>query len=421
MKAIVNAKVLIGDYFEKDLVVLFDDYIESIITKDEYQQYLQEKKIDVNFYEAGSEQEQKSEQEQGSEQEQESHRESMTEINGAGSYLSPGFIDVHIHGYKNFDVMDANKRALNEIAEGITENGVTAFLATTMTMSMQTIRNALDTIRNHMERSELLESESKGAMILGAHLEGPFINAAYKGAQPGEHIVIPDTKILEDYGDIIKVVTLAPEIEGALDMISRYKDNTRFSIGHSGATFEEAMDSFKAGASSTTHLFNAMTGLHHRKPGIVGAAFLSDCYCEIIADNFHVHKGLYPFILKAKTLNKILLITDCMRAGGLAEGEYELGGQKVWMKNKQCTLADGTIAGSVLKLNEGLRNFATELEGELESYIQLVSKNQAEYLGVWDKMGSIEVGKLANLVLIDEAVHIIKTIVKGNIVYETQV
>jgi N-acetylglucosamine-6-phosphate deacetylase len=287
-----------------------------------------------------------------------------------------------------------------------------------MTMPLEKIRAALDSIEIVMKNSD--DMNSKGAMILGAHLEGPFINKKYKGAQPENFIIAPDLSLIEDYEQVIKVVTIAPEIKGALPLMDRYKDSINFSIGHSAASYEEAMEAFGSGAKSVTHLFNAMTGLHHRKPGIVGAALTCDCYCEIIADKFHVHENLFQLLLKSKGLDRILLITDCMQAGGLSEGKYELGGLEVTVNNKQCRLNDGTIAGSVLRLNEGLYNFSESIVEKLEHVIPLVTSNQATYLNVEEEMGTLEVNKLANIVLINSKIEVSKTIVRGKVVYENQ-
>lgn len=334
-------------------------------------------------------------------------------IDAEGAYVLPGFIDVHIHGYKGTDVMDGTEEGLRDIAKGICENGVTAFLPTTMTMAEADIRKALGTIRT-------VKSEgSDGAMVLGAHLEGPYINIAKKGAQPGEHVIPPDAAFLKAYEDIIKVVTIAPEVAGAMEVIKAFGDKMNFSLGHTAATYEQATEAYEAGAKSATHLMNAMTPLNHRAPGVVGAALRCDCYSEVIADNIHLHPSVYKIIEKAKGLDKLLLITDCMRAGGLADGDYTLGGQAVKVTSGKCTLEDGTIAGSVLTLNKGLKHFKEGLEKPLEEVLPLVTRNQAEYLKVSDKMGTLEAGKLANITVMNSDYTIKRTIVKGKTVYES--
>jgi len=388
IKSILNGIIYFNQTFITDFVLVYDTRIIGVFSQSEYTLF------------------------------KETH-ESIEEIDAHGAYVTPGFIDVHIHGYKGFDTMDGDITSLTHLAKAITENGVTSFLPTTMTMPLDAIRRALDTINTIKNNHDTLNTQ--GAMVLGAHLEGPFINEAYKGAQPKEFIHLPDSSFVQEYAQTIKVITLSPETSGALQLIDQYKESIRFSIGHSGATYEQAMGSFERGACCTTHLFNAMTGLHHRKPGIVGAALASSCYSEVIADTIHIHPGLFSVLLKAKGADKLLLITDCMRAGGLAEGTYELGGQVVQVKNGMCTLMDGTIAGSVLTLNKGLHNFKQATHSLLETLLPLVTSNQATYLGVDSEMGTLEVGKLANIVIMDESVSINKTIVKGQIVYENQV
>lgn len=340
-------------------------------------------------------------------------------IDAKGAYVLPGFIDVHIHGYMGKDVMDGEKESLEKIAVGICENGVTAFLPTTMTMDLPKIEKALDTVKE--SRAQEINGEINGAMILGAHLEGPFIHKDKKGAQPEEFIIPPNANLIEKYKDVLKIITIAPEVEGAIEIIEKYSDSICFSIGHTTATYAQAMKAYEAGAKSTTHMFNAMTGLLHREPGVVGASMSCDCYGEVIADNIHLHKGIYSLLAKTKGLERLLLITDCMQAGGMQDGDYELGGQKVKVSHNKCTLTDGTIAGSVLKLNEGLRNFTTNTNYPLEKVMPIVTENQAKLLKVEDEMGTLEVGKLANITIMDKAYHIRETYVKGKKIYENQI
>lgn len=340
----------------------------------------------------------------------------LTRIDAKGLYILPGFIDIHIHGYKGADVMDARVESLELMKRELVKNGVTAFLATTMTMDKKSITEALDVVKKVMTEQEY--SDVNGAEIIGVHLEGPFINSKFKGAQPEKHIIPVEHDILDHYKDIIKVVTIAPETDGGLSTIKKYKNDMNFSLGHSGANYDVAMEAIECGACSTTHLFNAMTGLHHRDPGVVGAALASDCYSELIADNIHVHKDLYKVLVKAKGLDKLLLITDCMQGGGLGDGDYTLGGQKVTIDNGKCCLASGTLAGSVLKINEGFRNFIEASNESVESILPLITLNQARYLGIEDKFGSLSVGKRADMVIMNDTYDITKTIVKGKIVYE---
>ena len=310
--------------------------------------------------------------------------------------------------------MEGQVEKLKIISESIPANGVTSFLATTMTMDIKDIKQALQVVRQ--VRSE----GSLGAEVLGAHMEGPFINPAYKGAQNKKYIISPNMDLVKEFQDVIRLITIAPEIEGAKEFIQEVKERTDIvlSMGHTNATFEEAVEAVQQGISHTTHLFNAMTGLHHRKPGVVGAALSTDVTCELIADTIHVHKGLYPFLLKVKGLDKMILVTDCMAAGGMEEGKYELGGQPVFVKDGQAKLEDGTLAGSVLKLNEGLKNIHTYTGMDLEALVRLASYNPATVLGIQDKKGSLAVGKDADITIFDENVTIYMTIGKGKVLYE---
>jgi N-acetylglucosamine-6-phosphate deacetylase len=343
-----------------------------------------------------------------------SSEEEITEvIDAEGAYVLPGFINVHIHGYKGDDAMDGDLESLHRISSNVVENGVTAFLPTTMTMSMDCIKKALEVIRLAQK------TDNEGAIILGAHLEGPFIHKDKKGAQPGEYIIPPDKNFIKEYLDVLKVVTIAPEVEQAMDVIKEFASEVNFSLGHTTATYEEAKKAYDAGAKGATHLFNAMTGLNHRNPGVVGAVVNSASYCEVIADNIHLHPSVYSILAKMKKEERILLITDCMQAGGLKDGDYELGGQAVHVLNNKCTLDDGTIAGSVLKMSNGLKNF-TELGGHsLEDVIPFATINPARYLGVEEEMGSLEKGKMANITIMDQEFNIKKTYVKGKKVYES--
>lgn len=336
-------------------------------------------------------------------------------LNAKGAYVIPGFIDVHIHGYQGKDVMDGDVESLKVIMKGIAKNGVTSFLATTMTMSLDKIEQAIEAVE------QMMDQQVEGAQIIGVHMEGPFINSDYKGAQLEEAIIIPDNAFVNKHKDMIKVMTVAPEIEGALELISTYKDEINFSLGHTGADYVRATKAIELGAKSVTHLFNAMTGLHHRAPGVVGTAFTTACYSELIADNIHVNPYLYEIIAKVKGLDKLLLITDCMKGGGLDDDIYDLGGQEVMVEKGKCTLKDGTIAGSVLKLNEALKNFEKQVSYTLEQLLPLVTINQAKYLKIEAEKGSLAVGKDADIVIMDKAFNIKTTIVKGNKVYEASV
>ncbi len=336
-------------------------------------------------------------------------------IDANGGYVAPGLIDVHIHGYLGEDVSDGNADGIRKMANGIMKNGVTSWCPTTMTVSMDEINTALNTVRS-------LKNESKdwdGAEILGVNLEGPFINPKKKGAQAETHIKSPDAKFVIDNSDIISLATMAPEMDGGYEAIKeiREKSNVVVSVGHTDATFEETLKGIDAGATHITHLFNAQTPLHHRNPGVVGAALLKDVTTELIADTFHVHQGLFELLDRVKGEN-LVLITDCTRAGGMPDGEYSLGGQPIFVKGVQCLLEDGTIAGSVLKLNNAVKNFKENGNVPLWKAVAAASINPAKAIGVDDRKGSLEKGKDADIIITDGDFNIVKTIIGGEIKYE---
>lgn len=336
-------------------------------------------------------------------------------IDANGGYIAPGLVDIHIHGYLGEDTSDGTADGIKKMANGIMKNGVTSWCPTTMTVSMEEINAALNTVRS-------LKGESKdwcGAEILGVNLEGPFINPKKKGAQSEAHIKPLDPQFVIENSDIIVVATVAPEMEGGCEGIKEIRKNcdVKVSIGHTDATFEETLDGIDAGATHITHLFNAQTPLHHRNPGVVGAALLKDVYTELICDTFHVHKGLFEFVAKTKG-DKLVLITDCTRAGGMPDGEYTLGGQKIFVNGIECLLEDGTIAGSVLKLNDAVKNLYSNTDLSLWDVVAAASLNPAKAIGVDNRKGSLETGKDADIIIMDKDFNIKKTIIGGKVKYE---
>lgn len=335
-------------------------------------------------------------------------------IDADGGYITPGFIDLHIHGYLGKDVCDANAESIRTIAGGLVENGVTGFLPTTMTVDMKVIEGALDACREVKNSGEYY-----GSTILGVHAEGPFISASKKGAQDERYILKPDADVVKANEDIIKIITLAPEEDRDFAEIKRMAEETDVvvSMGHTSADYKTAMESTKNGVRHATHLFNAMTPMTHRAPGVVGAALNSDVTCELIVDTYHVDPALYEMVYRMKG-RKLCFITDCLPAGGLPEGEYTLGGAKIIYKNNLCKLEDGTIAGSVLKLNKGVWNVYTNTSIPLYECVNCATLNPANAIGVADKKGSIEIGKDADIVVLDEEFNVKKTIIGGVVRYE---
>ena len=336
-------------------------------------------------------------------------------IDCEGGYVTPGFIDLHIHGYLGKDVCDATAESIRTIAGGIVENGVTGFLPTTMTVDMSVINGALNACREVKNSGEYY-----GSSILGVHAEGPFISASKKGAQDERFILKPDADFVKANADIIKIITLAPEEDKEFLEIKRMAEETDVvvSMGHTSADYKTAMESSKNGVNHATHLFNAMTPMTHRAPGVVGAALNSDVSCELIVDTYHVDPALYEMVYKMKG-RKLCFITDCLPAGGLPEGEYTLGGAKIIYKDNLCKLEDGTIAGSVLKLNKGVWNVYNNSTIPLHECVNCATLNPATAIGVADRKGSIEVGKDADIVVLDDEFNVRKTIIGGIIRYDS--
>lgn len=378
MKAIINGKIILKDQIIHNSALLFTDVITRIVPEDNLPTNLEI--IDAN-----------------------------------GGYVSPGLIDLHIHGYNGKDTCDATEESIKAIAEGLVKNGVTGFLPTTMTMDMNIIKKTLEVCR-------ALKEDSKtwiGSEILGCHAEGPFISEMKKGAQDAKYILKPDAEFVKEYSDIIKIITLAPEVDNAFSVIDDISKDTDVvvSMGHSNADYDTALKSIKAGVKHITHLFNAMTTFTHRTPGIVGAALNSDVSVELIVDTFHVDKSLYDIIWNLKK-RKLCFITDCLSAGGLSNGEHTLGGKKIIYKDNLCYLEDGTIAGSVLELNKGVWNAYTHSKIPLHECVNCASLNPATVIGVADRKGSIEIGKDADIIITNEKFEVQKTIIRGNLMYQ---
>lgn len=342
---------------------------------------------------------------------QEEPKESCEIIDAKGLYVSAGFVDIHIHGSGGADVMDATSEALETISKTVLQTGTTSFVATTMTMSQEDIIKALDVIVAYGDGVT-------GAKIEGIHLEGPFINPLKCGAQDPEYIQQAGFEWIEPYLPYIRVITIAPEMQGAELFIKHINENYPhiiLSIGHSEAGYELAMESFSWGVSHATHLFNAMPPWHHRRPGIIGAVFESDVTADIIADLVHTHPSVLNSAERIKK-DRLILITDAMRAGCMKSGDYDLGGQRVTVNEGRATLENGVLAGSVLKLNEAVKNFYTHTEATLIDAIDAVTTLPAKRLGL--PLGELSVGNDADIVIFDEAVTIEKVYVDGCLKYQ---
>ena len=379
MKAIINGKIVLKDRIVENSALLYSDVIEGIVPCDELP-------CDCEVIDAN------------------------------GCYVTPGFIDLHIHGYLGKDVCDGEEESIRTISKGIIENGVTSYLPTTMTVDMKVIKKSLDVLRALKEESKNWD----GSEILGAHAEGPFISESKKGAQDPAYILAPDADFVKEYADVIKIISLAPEEDTKdFDAIRKIRKETDvvMSLGHTSADYDTAMASIANGVRHATHLFNAMTPLAHRAPGVVTAALNSDVSCELIVDAFHVSPALYDMVYKMKG-RKLCFITDCLPAGGLPYGEYTLGGNKIIYRDIVCRLEDGTVAGSVLRLNQGVWNVYKNSNIPLYECVNCASLNPATTIGVADRKGSLEIGKDADMIITDNQFEVKKTIIKGEVKYE---
>ncbi|EJA6664643.1 TPA: N-acetylglucosamine-6-phosphate deacetylase [Clostridioides difficile] len=335
-------------------------------------------------------------------------------IDADGKYISPGLIDIHIHGNMGKDTMDSTDESIETISKSIMRHGVTSFLPTTMTMDKEHVYDAFEVIKKAQNR------KLEGAQVLGAHLEGPFINENYKGAQNEKFIINSKYEFIKEYKDVIKVITYAPEKDIDFDFTREIKRCTDIvlSIGHSNANYDQAKEAINLGVTNVTHMFNAMTGLNHRDPGVVGAALTTNVYSELIADTIHINKDLFQFILNNKGKERLILITDSIEAGGLEDGNYSLGGQKVIVKGNEARLENGALAGSVLSLNKMVFNFLDNTNLKVNEAINLASLNPATSLGINDKKGSLEIGKDADIAVFDENLDCKMTLCLGEVVYK---
>lgn len=338
-------------------------------------------------------------------------------LNNTKRYVIPGFIDLHIHGSNNYDAMDGTPESVEQMALSLVKEGTTAFLPTTMTQTQTNIEKALKAISEYHQHPN-----ENAALVVGIHLEGPFINEGAAGAQPKGCIIPPSISLFEAFNrashNLIKKVSLAPEIEGSIALIEYLKANHIIaSIAHTKANYATMLQAIEAGASSTTHTYNAMTPLHHRDIGAVGAALLHDeLTAELILDKIHVSVPAAKLLLKNKGYQNVTLITDAMRAKNMPDGLSELGGQKVWIKQGEARLEDGTLAGSILRFIDGYTYAIKDLGLSLVEASYMSSTKPAIQLNLSD-MGEIAVGKLANLVILDSDYRIEKTLIQGKVVY----
>lgn len=338
--------------------------------------------------------------------------ESAEIVDFSGKYIAPGFVDTHIHGLLNSDVMDNTPEAIKTISKGLLQFGVTSFLPTTLTDSVERLDESVENIKN-------VYNDVEGAKIQGIFLEGPCFTEKYKGAQNKKYFINPTAEILDQWqeksGNLVKKIAIAPEREDAVEFTEyATKNGVTVALGHSAATFNEVKKVVGAGANVFVHTYNGMSPLTHREPGMVGAAMeLKNTFAELICDGHHVSPVAANIMMNAKSRDNIVLITDCMRAGAMVDGQYTLGEFDVIVENGTARLLTGSLAGSVLSMNNAIKNVVDWNIATLEEAIKMASYNPAVSCNIDDKCGSIKPGLPADFVVIDDSLNVYNTYLDG--------
>ena len=334
-----------------------------------------------------------------------------------GCYLIPGLTDLHFHGCVGHDLSDGDPEGLEEMARYELSRGVTQICPAGMTLLEEQLVKVCQTAAAHRAACK------PGASLCGINLEGPFLSMAKKGAQNGDWLHAPDVEMFHRLqkaaNGLVKLVSVAPELPGALDFIQAVEGEVTVSLAHTTADYDTAMEAFRRGARQVTHLFNAMPPFSHRAPGVVGAAAdTPECNVELICDGVHIHPAVVRSVFKLFGPKRVILISDTMRAAGLSDGDYTLGGQAVTVKGKLATLADGTIAGSVTDLMSCMLT-AVSFGIPLAAAVLAAAVNPAMAIGIFSRVGSVECGKLANLVVLDENLALKAVLLRGEVVQGT--
>lgn len=340
------------------------------------------------------------------------------ELGGSASeellYAIPGLVDIHFHGCMGADLCDAGSEDIATLAEYEASQGVTSICPATMTMSVPELHKIMQNIGAYQG--------TEGAQLVGINMEGPFISKANKGAQSEKNVIPCSAELLRELqresGNRIRLVDIAPEEEGAMEFIEAVKDEVNVSLAHTVADYDTALQAFEAGANHVTHLFNAMSPFHHRNPSVQGAAADAGAYVELICDGIHIHPAMVRAVFKLFGSDRVCLISDSMRAAGLEDGDYTLGGQAVKVNGSLATLADGTIAGSVTNLMLCMKNAVQNMQIPLTEAVRSATETPARSIGVFDKCGSIAAGKRADIVLLDKDLQLRKVIVGGKLIKE---
>ena len=336
----------------------------------------------------------------------------------SGCILIPGLVDLHFHGCMGHDLCDHGSETLRSIAAYELQHGITAICPATMTLPLEELALILKSAKAYA--CEQPSCGIPGADLLGVHLEGPFVSPERKGAQNPAYLKEPDPAFFYDLKaicpELVKIMTLAPELPGAMDLIRRASKDTLISLGHSTACYRQAAEAFQAGACHVTHLFNAMPPFGHRDTGIIGAAFDDPkVHAELICDGIHVSAPMIRAAFRLFSDDRLILISDSMRATGMPDGDYSLGGQPVHVYGKLATLEDGTIAGSVTNLMDCLRYAVLEAGIPLESAVKAAAVNPAGELSLSHLHGQIKKGAFANLLVLTPDLQIKQIIFHGRL------
>ena len=334
-----------------------------------------------------------------------------------GNYVVPGFIDVHTHGGAGVDVNAADAEGLIKIGHFFASQGTTSWLCSILTDTKVQTKKIIKEAVKHQEAQK--NGHENCADLLGIHLEGPFLAPEYKGAMPEHLLISPDMELLREYQEEaqgnIRYITVSPEVAGVPESVKAMtKLGMKVAIGHSGADYDTSWRCIREGASAATHTFNAMKLLHQHYPAIMGAVLESDIFCEAICDGRHLHPGTVRFLLKTKGMDKVIAITDSIMAAGLPDGEYMLGVNEVVVKDGDAKLKHGdSRAGSTLTTGQALKNIISFTGKGLEEILPLFTANPAKMLGVYDRIGSLDIGKDADVVILDQNFSVVDTFVKG--------
>ena len=337
-------------------------------------------------------------------------------VDAKGMYLIPGLVDIHFHGCKGADMCDGTKEALDVITSYEASVGVTSVCPATMTIPKDELLEVMKNAGNY--------EYSGGSHLVGINMEGPFISPAKKGAQAAENIMHCDyeyfSQLQKAANGLIKLVDIAPEEPGAMEFIDRAKGEVVISLAHTASDYDTAREAIEHGASHATHLYNAMPPLNHREPGVIGAVRDSEkCHPELICDGVHIHPSVIRATFAMFGADRMILISDSMRATGLEDGEYTLGGQPVTVRGNLATLHDGTIAGSATNLMDCMRFVVKTVGLPLETAVMCATENPAKEIGIFNEVGSISVGKRADFVLLDQELNIAAVYIEVTVVFDT--